>query len=273
MNKLALKSFFAITSVFLLQNNGYTRHLPPIEEAATVSALAEQSIEVEGVKNPEWKSYHLLFQGFDAFERNRSLAPTASMRFALRPLKDDLSMKGITLRVESPERTMTIELDEHHRFSLPRDQRLVDEGAELIVNRKKNLMSIRPDIRTPGLPPNVRRLGDLRLECHVRWAIQKDELSFIKRNAFRMLGGPCKSETVKTFFFADGILKNAWLSASGHKAQLVIAGNGRLFRPPLHDNSWGDDALVVLEFAHADMASNRAENATSSEERSENTDK
>ena len=28
-------------------------------------------------------------------------------------------------------------------------------------------MTWRTEIRTPGLPPNTRRLGDLRLECHV----------------------------------------------------------------------------------------------------------
>jgi len=264
MKTFALKGFFAIASVILLSNNGHTFQNLPVPEASTVSAVAERSIEVEGVRNPEWKSYHLLFQGFDAFEKNRNLAPTAKLRFALRPLKDDLLMEGITLRVESPELTMPIELDEHHRFTLPHDQRLVDNGAELIVNRKKNLMSIRPDIRTLGLPPNVRRLGDLRLECHVRWAIQKDELSFIKRNAFRMLGGPCKSATVKTFFFADDTLKNAWLSASDHKVQLTIAGNGKLYLPPLHDGSWDDDALIVLEFKNADTPSNRVQNVPSS---------
>lgn len=234
------------------------------------SPSAEQSIEVEGIKNPEWKSYKILFQGFEAFEKNRNLAPAASLRFALRPLQDGLSMDGVTLHIESPQYRIPIALDEHHRFSLPQDHLLADDEAELLVNRKKNVMSIRPDVRTPGLAPGVRRLGDLRLECHVRWEIQKDELSFIKRNAFRMLGGPCKSQTVKTFYFADGTLKSAWLSVPGRKIQLEIAGNGRLFRPPLHDTMWDDEALVTLEFADRAASAHRTPEGGSSEEKHEN---
>lgn len=239
-------------------------------EDTTRSPSAEQSIEVEGIKNPEWKSYKILFQGFDAFEKNRDLAPAATLRFALRPLQDGLSMDGVTLHIESPKHRIPIALDEYHRFSLPQDHLLADDGAELLVNRKKNVMSIRPDVRTPGLAPGVRRLGDLRLECYVRWETQKDELSFIKRNAFRMLGGPCKSETVKTFYFADGTLKSAWISVPGRKIQLEIAGNGRLFRPPLHDITWDDEALVTLEFADRAASAHRTPEGGSNEEKHEN---
>lgn len=37
----------------------------------------------------------------------------------------------------------------------------------MLTNRKAGSFAWAPDVRKPGLPPNTRRLGDLRLECQV----------------------------------------------------------------------------------------------------------
>ncbi|MFZ3285649.1 MAG: hypothetical protein WA191_02260 [Telluria sp.] len=244
-----------IISVAMLLASG-TLIAGPVQAAPELPADAapgEQTVEVSGVRDPQWKPYRTLLLGFDAFDSNRVLAPAAALRFSLRPLNPSTSMDGINLLIAGSTQSTPVPLDPNNSFSLPRNQAAADDGAELLINRKKNTMTIRPDIRTPGLAANVRRLGDLRLECHVRWAIEKDELSFLKRNAFRMVGGPCNSGKVKTFYIADRPVSAVWLAFDGRKVPLEIAGRGALFRPPLHDSDWSDDALVVLEFA--DVAS------------------
>jgi len=58
-------------------------------------------------------------------------------------------------------------LDDDHSFSLPRDVEAADEGAYVKTNRKAKSFAWRVDIRSPRLPSNARRLGDLRLECTI----------------------------------------------------------------------------------------------------------
>jgi len=47
----------------------------------------------------------------------------------------------------------------------------------------RRFYQIVPEVRTPGLPENVRRLGDLRLECKVMIEIAKEERFCMKATA------------------------------------------------------------------------------------------
>jgi hypothetical protein len=44
-----------------------------------------------------------------------------------------------------------------------------------------------PDVRTPGVPATMRRLGDLRLECRVLVDIAKNYLGFLFRASINTL--------------------------------------------------------------------------------------
>ena len=55
-------------------------------------------------------------------------------------------MAGVTLRLEGNTQSSVVELDENFAFSLPRDQAAANDSAELLINRKKDTMTIRPDI-------------------------------------------------------------------------------------------------------------------------------
>jgi hypothetical protein len=74
-------------------------------------------------------------------------------------------MDGISLRIVGETVAMPVAVSPDHTFTLPRDRRLLDENAIVVPNRKAGSLTWRTDIRTPALPPNARRLGDLRLEC------------------------------------------------------------------------------------------------------------
>jgi hypothetical protein len=107
------------------------------------------------------------------------------------------------------------------------------------------------------LKPDQRRLGDLRLECEVLWAIEYDDTPFIVRNSFRLLGGPCKSSKVAMTFGTPGRVASATIVAGERREALAVGKNRQSFRPPLHDTSWGDDAVIEFQFADANTILNQ----------------
>lgn len=50
-------------------------------------------------------------------------------------------------------------------IDMPRSQAAYETDATFVLNKKSGLFTYYPDIHSPGLPQNVRRLVDLRLEC------------------------------------------------------------------------------------------------------------
>jgi hypothetical protein len=56
-------------------------------------------ITVTGFGEPVDKSYRKMISGMDLFERNRTMAPAASLRFKLLPRRKDTTMKRIDLEV------------------------------------------------------------------------------------------------------------------------------------------------------------------------------
>lgn len=217
----------------------------PIEMPAT-----PLQVDVRGTKDPDWKPYRTMVKGVTTFQANRTLAPLAQLHFILRPVDSNASLKGVTLRLASEDSSIDIPLSEDGIFDLPNDRDLVAANAELILNRKKNAMRWRPYIRTPGLLPNQRRLGDLRMECNIIWAVEYEDVPFLMRNVFRMIGGPCKSAKISVFFDADQQLSAAKISSGLRQAPLVLGINKRTFMPPLEDASWNDDTLIELTPAH-----------------------
>ena len=182
-------------SVFHMNVTAQTDGAPPPEATSKLPP-----VEVSGIKDPEWRPYRTMLKGMDAFEAKHQLAPTAELRFELRPQGTDDSIKGIEMRLTGNESAIAVLVAEDGTFALPRSQAAVEENAEIVLNRRKDAIRWRPHIRSPNLKSNQRRLGDLRLECEISWAIEYDDMPFIVRNSFRLLGGPCKSSKVGMYF-------------------------------------------------------------------------
>lgn len=158
----------------------------------------------------------------------------------------------LALHLVSDNASLPIALDAERRFALPRDQQAWDDNADLIVNRKPGLYIGLPDIRTPGVPDNARRLGDLRLQCEIGWAIVKDDVGLLQRTAFAVLGGPCHTSMARIGVRAPRRLVGATLIAGERREPLDakrIIANGRFFAAPYHDGSWPDDTLVEFQYA------------------------
>lgn len=233
------------------------------------------AVESRALRDPVEKSYRKIVRGMDLFEQRHSLAPNAPLRFKLLPRRRDTDMRNIELTVVSDNVTLPVPVAPDNTFALERSQRALDEDALVIPDRKTRSMTWRADIRTPGLPPNTRRLGDLRLECFVGMeaGLVSNSLPFIGdiANVLRRMQGYCNQREVKYLFFAERPLFSATLVAGNRREVLSIdqlyAGISRdpmtasdlyycdcevllarTYYAPLGDPSWPDDTLIYLEY-------------------------
>lgn len=210
------------------------------------------TVQVNALRDPDFKTYRAFVGGLDAFEEKHKLAPAAALRFLLRPSTPNAGIEGVTIRIAGNETSLAVPLAADGTFVMPRKQAALDDDAEIILNRKKGSFRWRPDVRTPGVPANARRLGDLRLECEVRWAVERKEMSFAKRTMFSALGGPCTSKRVHVMQLAPRAIAG-YRMVAGERSETAPAAALRedkvTYVAPLSDASWPDDALVEFEFS------------------------
>ena len=237
--------------------------LPPV----TITAPARDPVE---------KSYRKMVQGMDLFERSRvAMAPGASLRFKLLPRKPGTDMDRISLEVVGGTFTYDVSIAPDHTFVLDRNQKALEEDAVVSPNRKRLSMTWRTDIRTPGLPADTRRLGDLRLECRV--GMQAELISNTKpligriANLFTDTQGYCDRKNAKYLYFAERPLFSVTLVSGARREALPIdqlyamASDDpdlksdlpycdcemlvdRTYFLPLGDRSWPDDTRVEFEY-------------------------
>jgi hypothetical protein len=242
--------------------------------AAYGASAAEDTVTVTALRDPVDKSYRKMAEGMALFDELHAMAPQASLRYRLWPRRPDTDMRGISLSIvgESFERPVPVAAD--RTFALDFDRKAVEEDASVRPNRKAGTLTWRADVRTPGLPPDTRRLGDLRLECRVGMAaglVSRYPSLFDRVMDFVLGGGRFCDESVPPYlFFADRPLFAVTLAAGERRETLSVgelyAGMARERAPtrllaycdcavllerayfvPLGDRAWPDDTLVQLE--------------------------
>jgi hypothetical protein len=246
---------------------------------ACAFAAAQQtslgSVSVSG-SLPVEKSYRKMVDGMDLFERLRAThGPDAKLRFRLLPRKRGTNMDDVLLEVVGTTLTYRVPLAPDRTFTLTRDDKAMAQDAVVSPNRKKLTMTWRTDIRTPGLPPNTRRLGDLRLECMV--GLQAGLVSNtnpVTQAISELLTSParyCGKKNSKYLFFADRPIFSVTLESGPRREVLPIdqlyaqASDDpglpadlpfcdcevlldRTYFLPLGDTSWPDETRVVFEY-------------------------
>lgn len=237
--------------------------------------LAPVTISAKANRDPVEKSYRKMIRGMDLFEREHSLAPAASLRFKLLPRRRETDMNTIDMEVIGSTIDFPVTIAADHTFTIPRDQKALDENAQVIPNRKAQSMTWRTEIRTPGLPPNTRRLGDLRLECRVGMeaGLVSSSRSIAGLLVSAALDTPayCDRKAPLYLFFSDKPLFSVALVAGTRREILSIdklyaaASDDpklsadlpdcdcevlvdRTYFLPLGDRSWPDDTLVEFEY-------------------------
>jgi len=225
--------------------------------------------------DPVEKSYRKMVHGMDYFEAARgAVAPDASLRFRLLPRKPGTDMERIVLEVVGASFSYRVPVAADHTFVLERDPKALREDAAVSPNRKRLSMTWRTEIRTPGLPPDVRRLGDLRLECEVGLeAGLVSNSSPIGRIAdwFRDTKSYCDRPDTQYLYFAERPLFSVTLVAGDRREVLPIDRLyamatddpglkeelpycdcemlvDRTYFVPLGDHSWPDDTRVEFEY-------------------------
>lgn len=209
--------------------------------------VATSSVQISATRDPELKSYRQLLKGLNAYESHLAQAPSSTFRFQLMPQKTDVSLHDVGLRIVTDDSSIVIPVASDGGFTLLRDKKADDDNADILTNQKKGSFRWRPEVRSSELAANTRRLGDLRLECEIRWAVEYDELPFLRRNMFRAAGGPCHSSMINVIYVAPFKSSTATLVSGERKTALTVFADGQRYSPPLHEKSWNDDAVIVFE--------------------------
>ena len=239
------------------------------------AALPTVTIAAKANRDPVEKSYRKMVRGMDLFDAERSMSPNGVLRFKLLPRRPDTDMKSIAMEVIGSTVAFDVAIAPDDTFTLARNSKAFDENAQVIPNRKAQSMTWRSDIRTPGLPPNTRRLGDLRLECRVGMeaGLISNSSNIIGRITQALTDTPayCDRKAPLYLFFADRPLFSVALSAGNRREVLSIdklyasASDDpglksdlpycdcevlidRTYVLPLGDKSWPDDTLVEFEY-------------------------
>jgi hypothetical protein len=232
-------------------------------------------VTATAVREPVEKSYRRMIKGMELFEKMRSLAPQATLRFKLLPRRRDTSMEGIVLEILGDTVAIPVAVAPDRTFTLERNQQALDEDASVTPNRRSRSMTWRTEIRTPGLPPDTRRLGDLRLECLV--GLEADLISNMRPLLgwiVRFMVGTfdyCNRREPQYLFFAERPLFGVTMIDGSRREVLAVdrlyAGASadpdfkselpycdcevlldRTYFLPLGDRSWPDDTLIVFEY-------------------------
>src|SRR6185436_18377019 len=207
---------------------GATCAAAPPEPAGGQGGTLLRPITVNVMRDPVDKSYRKMVKGMDLFEEMRGHAPNATLRFKLLPRRPDTKMDGITLAIDAESVSIPVPVSKDNTFTLERHQKALDEDAVVTSNRKTLSMTWRAEIRTPGLPANVRRLGDLRLECQVGMEadlVSNDRPTFLFRpepNPVMRRKGYCDERRVSYLFFADRPLFSVSLVSGARRETLSV---------------------------------------------------
>jgi hypothetical protein len=227
-----------------------TTHSAPLAVSNDANVDEQSTVAVHGIRDPETKSYRAMLKGVRVFEGKKALAPDATLRFKLRPvIQSKNEQPELILRIVGDHTSIQVPVSPDGTFSIPYDAQAVDDDAEMVLNKKRDIFRWRPAVNSPNIPDDARRLGDLRLECEVLWGVEQENLGFVKRNFLRALGGPCQSSKVNTYFNPIKPVRSATLISGSRTLPLAVANNGRNVYVQLFDSSWDDNSVVKLDFS------------------------
>jgi len=211
-----------------------------------------QSVHVTGITDPEMRSYRSVAAGLDAFDAHRALAPNATLRFRMRHKNGQpaTAADGLQLRLASDDGSFQeiVPIDAAGLLTVDRNRDAYDADATFILNQKNGRYTGHPEVRTAGLADNVRRLGDLRLECRVTIAIFKEQVPFLAKATLNTLMLTSDWCAKKEFKYgapaprpgAKGVLRDGERSRTldTHGWDVIV---------PIGDPGWSDDALVQFD--------------------------
>jgi hypothetical protein len=221
----------------------------PVMIHAHAPADGYEDIVVEGLKDPYRISPKQLREAVSAYsKRQAELAPSAPLRFAIFRYRFDPALQEVRFRLLADNGdTIPITLDSNGQFVLPP----LDYSQKLYAlqaNRKSGSVRVRPLIMSPDSSDDNRRMGDLRLECAVNWAMLRDNFSVFVRGIAGAAGGPCTSSTFSVFRNTERALASGSITDGKLSKPLQIAKDGSAYRMPGYIKSFGNDTRVRFTY-------------------------
>jgi hypothetical protein len=148
-------------------------------QAADSISVGHRVIPDEGeaaAKPMAWR-FRLLERAQDLFEKRAAeQAPGAALTFRLP--KVDPAQAGNQVEIVGADHRVPLPMASSTTFALLRHTLAEDSDTMVVVNRnfpKGEFNHPLVQVRSPGLPDGVRRMGDLRLACAAQMAMAKEE--------------------------------------------------------------------------------------------------
>lgn len=207
----------------------------PVDAPITVSG-SNRPLRIEGKQ---------LEAAVRVFEKDRARFAPASRLLWQVTLDGDEALAPVVLGLVTSTGQAALGPDAAGRFALP--PRAPGEAWRMLVgNRSRTVLSVLPAVVSPGHEGAVRRLGDLRLECRIAWALLADD-AVVKARRLPRSPESCGRAEVTVGFRAPGPLAGARLAEGGRSAAVPLAADGVHYRPPLAEARWSDAATVTLQ--------------------------
>jgi len=220
--------------------------------AATASATttdpesaASDEVVVKAAKRPFSIDAKALRRAAVTYEKDRSLAPEAPLRFRV----IDYTPKAEVLRIwiERGDVVETVAVGADGLLTLP--PTAFAKGARVHANRSGKDLKMLPEILSPGTTLRVRRFGDLRLQCRVTLSFTLDELPLYIRAMVPPVGIVCNSGSFGFSPYVDIPVESAEIRGA-NTSKRVHVGKGSFagtYVAPLGERSIGDEAIIELK--------------------------
>lgn len=221
-------------------------------QAAVPTAATLTPIAVTGAANAEQIRFRDLLAGVDAFKKYRHYAPAATLAFFLKDRRPAATPATLVLRTDDKDFPLPVAAD--GQFDLPTAAQIGGKDGDLVANRKTGTTGVVPTVRSAADTDTSIRLGDLRLQCEVSWAIEKQSVPKSVRTFFFLGGRMCHSSKIAVNYFqGEHALASATLSEKSKQLPLKIQRDGVTYWVPLGDTQWTDEAIITLTYADASL--------------------
>ena len=172
-------------------------------------------------------------------EQRDRFAPNSSLRFVASMTRDEPATRPITLRLTDGTRSVPIVLDTDGGFTLPT---LPDGKWWLEGNHGPRQLRIRPLVLSPGSDRYDRRLGDVRLQCRVLWAMGKADAPLIAAPLVGLVdaAGACDSRRIGFYERTPRPIQTATLVENARVVPLRTMKDRRSYQMPTAGRSFGD---------------------------------
>ena len=245
MNFVRQATVGAVSAVlFLGVSLSFGQSIPSPDEAV----LPDDEVLVNASKSPFSIDAKALRRAAAVFDKDRSLAPEAPLRFRV----IDYTPKAEPLRIwiERDDDVETVAVGADGLLSLP--QFAFADGTRLHANRSEEALTLTPEILSPGTALHTRRIGDLRLQCLVDLALRIYEEPLYVRALMPPVSMVCNSKNFGYYVYTGFQVESAeirgadaYKAVMGDKSKTISMRGG--YAAPLGDRSISDDAIIELK--------------------------